>query len=315
MQNRCSLEKFMYIGHKAHTASEQTSKLSREGIAISEREVERINKIISPLITKGQSISNILMSHKDNIMLDETTIYKYIKLGLFDAKTTDLLNVVKMKPRRKKAKLKIERAYLKNRSYRDFLKFIKNNPDTPIVQMDTVEGIKGYGESVILTIHFVEAELMLAFKREANTARSVTNIIDNLYKKLGHDEFVKLFPVILCDQGSEFSNPSAIEETSSGIKRTTVFYTDAGSPYQKGACENNHSLIRRVIPKGISLNPYSQEQINLLMNNINSYKRKKLNNRCAIETFNFFHKESILEKLGVSIIPHDDVTLNPNLFK
>ena len=313
-KKKCPLEKFIYIGHKAHVSSAQTAVLSREGIVISERELERIDRIISPLIMNGQSIPNIFMTHKDDIMLDESTIYKYVKLGLFDAKTTDLLNVVKMKPRRKASKIKVEKSFLKNRTYRDFLEFIKNNPDTPIVQMDSVEGIKGCGEAVLLTIHFVESELMLAFKREANTARSVTNIIDDIYEKLGHEVFVDLFKICLCDRGSEFSNPSAIETTSSGIRRSRVFYTDAGAPYQKGACENNHSLIRRVIPKGTSLNGYSQEQIELLMNNINSYKRKKLNNRSAIETFNFFHNKLILEKLDVSLIEPDNIILNKKLF-
>jgi hypothetical protein len=42
---------------------------------------------------------------------------------------------------------------------------MKENPDLPVVQMDTVMGSKG--GKVLLTIHFVEASLMLAFIREA----------------------------------------------------------------------------------------------------------------------------------------------------
>jgi IS30 family transposase len=94
-----------------------------------------------------------------------------------------------------------------------------------------------------------------------------------------------------------------------------VFYTDPGAPYQKGACENNHSLIRRLIPKGTSLKGYTQDDINLLMNHINSYPRKKLNNRSPFDTFSFLHGSSVLEKLGVKRIDPDDVTLNPSLFK
>jgi IS30 family transposase len=312
---KCTLEKFLYTGHKAHLISTQMAKQSREGIAVSPAEITRLNQVISPLVKQGQSIHNIFMTHKDEIMADESTIYRYIKLGLFDAKVTDLLNVVKMKPRRVKPKLKVDKAYIKGREYRSFLKFIQDNPDMPIVQMDTVEGQKGHGEPVLLTMHFVEAELMLAFKREANTAQSVTDIVDKLYKRLGHDTFTNLFQVILCDQGSEFSNPCAIENTLKGTSRTRIFYTEPSAPYQKGACENNHSLIRRIIPKGTSLRGYSPKNITLMMNHINSYKRKKLKAKSPIETFNFFHDPLILKKLGVTLVKPDDVILNPSLFK
>ena len=84
-----------------------------------------------------------------------------------------------------------------------------DNPDTPVVEMDSVEGKKG--GKVLLTIFFRDSNFMLAFLREANTARSVTDIINGLYEALGPDTFSKLFPVILTDRGTEFSNPTAIE--------------------------------------------------------------------------------------------------------
>ena len=35
-----------------------------------------------------------------------------------------------------------------------------------------------------------------------------------------------------------------------------MFYCDANAPYQKGSCENNHELIRRIIPKGTDIGRY-----------------------------------------------------------
>jgi IS30 family transposase len=75
--------------------------------------------------------------------------------------------------------------------------------------MDSVIGSKG--GKCLLTIHFVETSLMLAFLRDANTSKSVTDIFEMLYDKLGKPLFKRLFPVILTDNGSEFSNPKAIE--------------------------------------------------------------------------------------------------------
>ena len=50
---------------------------------------------------------------------------------------------------------------------------------------------------------------MLAFIRDHNTARSVTEIFNSLDTILGRDIFQALFPVILTDRGSEFTDPTA----------------------------------------------------------------------------------------------------------
>ena len=69
-----------------------------------------------------------------------------------------------------------------------------------IVQMDSVIG--RVGGKCLLTIHFVETSLMLAFLRDANTSGSVTRIINLLDKVLGAKTFSRLLPVILTDNGS-----------------------------------------------------------------------------------------------------------------
>jgi IS30 family transposase len=314
-RHKCTLEKFVYSAKEAHKAYQETLVSSRTGIATPLDELFRLDEIISPLLKQGQSVHAILASHKDEIMLDEKTLYTYIKAGFFSAKPLDLLNMVKLRPRKKKQEIKVERGCKEGRSYRDFLAFMQTNPDTPIVQMDSIIGIVSALEPVVLTIHFVEAQLMLAFKRPANTAKSVTEIINALYALLGRETFKKLFPIILCDNGSEFSSPSAIEKDKDSVARTKLFYTDPGAPYQKGACENNHSLIRRVLPKGTSFKPYSQQDFQLLMNHINSYPRKKLNDRSPIEVFSFLHPDLSLEMLGINPICRDDVILNPSLLK
>ena len=79
---------------------------------------------------------------------------------------------------------------------------------------------------------------MLAFLRDANTSQSVLEIFDELQARIGIERFKQIFPLILTDNGSEFSNPVAIEcDRETGEIRTRIFYCDAGKPYQKGAIE------------------------------------------------------------------------------
>ena len=165
----------------------------------------------------------------------------------------------------------------------DYCLYIKEHSDTPVVQMDSVEGKKG--GKVLLTMHFTTPQFMLAFIRDANTSQSVIDIINRLYIELFPHVFNNLFPILLGDNGSEFSNPFAIEFDSQGNQRTKVFYCDPSAPYQKGAAENNHELIRRVIPKGTSMDDLSQYDIIKLMSHINSYPRKKLGEKTPYKIY------------------------------
>lgn len=312
---KCTLMKNIYDAEHAHIRSHEKISKSRSGLCVSEEEINRLNKIISPLVQQGQSLNQIYLNHQDELMCSEKTLYNYVDACLFDVRNIDLPRKVKFRERYKKPEFKVDKGCRIDRNYKNFCEFLEKHPDISTVQMDSVIGEKG--GKCLLTIHFVECSLMLAFLRDANTSKSVTDIYDTLYEILGKEEFIKLFPVILTDNGSEFSNPKAIEyggKKFSGL-RTRVFYCDAGSPYQKGAIEVNHELIRRLIPKGTSMNHLTQDDINLMMNHINSYKRKKLNNRSPYETFSFYHGEEVLHKLGCSPVAASDIMLKPALLK
>ena len=74
-------------------------------------------------------------------------------------------------------------------------------------------------------------------------------------------------------------------------------------------------MIRRVLKKGTSFDNLVQDDVSLMMSHINSYKRKKLGNRSAHQLFSFLHGEEILEKLGITLIPSDEINLTPLLLK
>ena len=180
-------------------------------------------------------------------------------------------------------------------------------------QLDSVEGIKG--GSVLLTIHFVLPKLQLAFLRDANDSKSVTDIFDALYKLLGFENFAKILPICLADNGTEFSDPFGIEADSDGVIRSRLFYCDPSSPGQKGACENNYEFIRRIIPKSTDLGQYTQSQIDIMMDHINSYGRPELGDKSPYEMFEFYYGKEILDLLGIHKIPANEIILKPQLLK
>ena len=52
-----------------------------------------------------------------------------------------------------------------------------------------------------------------------------------------------------------------------------------------------------------------------MMDHINSYKRKKLNNQSPHQLFSFLYGADVLEKLNSHLIDPNEITLKPELLK
>lgn len=311
--HRCVLKKFLYRAIPANDAYTTVLSESRTGLSYSEQELLYMDEIISPLVKKKQSLHHICVSQANNILCCERTIYTLIEQGVLSVRNIDLPRKVRYRIRKRKKPFKVDKNCLMGRTYQDYQSYIKENPDIPVVQMDTVEGTKG--GKVLLTIFFTQSDLMLMYLRDHNTSQSVIDVFNTLDEILGRETFMRLFPLILTDNGSEFSNPKAIEYDAYGEQRTKIFYCEPFSPHQKPEIERNHEFIRMVLPKGMSFDHLTQPYVNLLTCHVNSLIRKKLNDRSAITTFNFFQGDTILPKLDILAIPPEEVTLSPELLR
>lgn len=308
----CHYRKKVYRANIAHSEYKHNLSESRRGFYIRKAEAKRIEQIIAQLILHGQSVHHVYLAHKDELTISERSIYTYIDGGVFNLKNIDLPRKVRYRVRKKQAEPKIDRHCREGRTYEDYIAYIKENPSA-IVQMDTVKG--GISGKVLLTLHFVTCKFMIAILRDANTSKSVIQTINQLDATLGREKFKELFPVLLTDNGCEFSNPARIEADLNGEMRTRVFYCDRNRPDQKGSIEVTHEFIRRIIPRGQSLECYTQEDINLMMSHINSYGRKRLNDISPYDMFTLLYGQGTAELLGIQKIPYDQINLTPNLLK
>ena len=308
----CTLLKYIYDPKSAQATYELVLKETRSGITYTQEEIVSINKIVTPLINKGQSPHHICINHSDELMLSESTLYRLIDLKLLDVRNIDLPRKVRYAVRQKSNPYKVDKKCRVGRTYADYESYMVTHPILPVTEMDTVEGKKG--GKVLLTLHFVRAEFMLAFIRDRNDSQSVIDIINYIYNTVGFESFTATIPLILTDNGSEFSNPFAIECDSDGVIRTRIFYCDPSSPHQKGSAEVNHEMIRRFIPKGTSFDHLVQSDISLMMNNINSHCRRSLGNKCPYDVMAFLYGNEFLDALGCIKISPDDVTMNSSIF-
>ena len=104
-----------------------------------------------------------------------------------------------------------------------------------------------------------------------------------------------------------------IENDENGELITKVFFCDPYKSSQKGSCERNHEFIRYIIPKGITFDKLTNENIIDMMNNINSVSRKSLNFHTPFELFNNIYGNTITKKLHLVPIKKDEVNLSYKL--
>ena len=315
MQRSCKKNKAYYSAHKANAAHHKAIKDAHSGVRKTPAELREISEIIEPLIKKGQSLNHICSTHGDELGISERTLYNYIDSNIFKVRNIDLPKKVVYRERRPKQILtKIEYQYRQGRTIDDFNSFTEANPELSVVEMDTVKGARGKGK-VLLTMIFRKSNFMLIFLMKDGTQDSVIQIFDTLNDMLGTALFKRLFGVILTDNGVEFKNPAALEHTRTGLIRTHVFFCDPQASWQKPHVENNHRLIRRILPKGTSFNPLTVKDVNLICRHINSVRREQFCNNTPFDLMSSQDDKKLLSALDLSPIPPDEVFLSPKLIK
>ena len=99
---------------------------------------------------------------------------------------------------------------MKGRTYDDFISNISENPNTDVVEMDTVLSSRD-GDKCLLTFLFRKSNFMLAFLLNNKSAEEVKKSFELIKKTLGLELFKRYFQCILTDNGTEFANPLELE--------------------------------------------------------------------------------------------------------
>jgi len=313
-KQKCRKNKYFYYAEDAHVNYRSLLIESRQGIDTDCEEFSKLKAIVKEDISKGHSFAMIIMNHPE-LDVCERTLYEYQNKGYLDIANIDLPRKVRYKKRKKTGpkRVKRDRKSLDGRRYTDFIRYINDNLITYYAQMDTVEGVQG-GEC-LLTFTFITLGTILAFKLENQDSTCVSNKIIELKELLGYEIFRKIFPVILTDNGPEFFNIEAIESNGEDIKDTKLFFCKPGRSDQKGSLENAHSYIRRFIEKGEDFAKYSDKDINRIVNNINSMRRKKYNPETAYILFERKFGKDVALKLGLYKMNSTEVIISSKLLK
>ena len=323
-ERECPMKKKFYIAAVAQAECDSERSLSRSGVHPDDETVAKMNEALSPCIRNGQSPMAVKMSNPDLFgKYAKSTVYGWIANGLFSAKKHDLpFAGTRRKPRRKpetktNAKCRI------GRTIKEMWEKLKVLGKSVTCELDTVIGsISG---KVLFTMIFTDSDLALAFLRDAKTSQTCTRIFNMLWTVAGPKLFRTLFEHTLTDNGTEFSDPEMIENyrpdpehnpTKLLPRGISLWYADPYCSSQKAHIERFHNELRRILQKGTSFDPLTQEQIALALSHLNSYPRESLGGRTPYDVFVEKHGEegrAFLAKLGIVRIPANQVTLHPFL--
>ena len=316
----CIKDRYIYTAQYADAAVNRRRSESRQGIRLTDEQKTFVDELVTKLVKKGQPLTHIYAEHKAEMPMSLRSLYNYIDAGLLSIKNIDLRRKVGYKSRRKK-KDKEEpprgfaiQKHREGRTFEDYEIYMKQN-GLSALEMDTVKGVQKRGKR-LLTMIFQDNSVMLLFLMPDGTAASVKRVFDYLERGLGLERFQRLFPVFLTDNGSEFKCVDILEMTEDLQCRTRLFYCDPMASWQKPHIEKNHEFIRYVIPRGKRFDPYTQEDITLLMNHINSTRRPGLGDKAPYELVSEDDEDmqALFALLKMDLIPPDEVHLMPDLF-
>lgn len=317
----CYKDKYIYSAKYADATVNRRRSESRQGIRTTGDTMKQMDTLVTELVKKGQPLTHIYANHSNELPVSLRTLYNYIDSGSMTVKNIDLRRKTGYRPRKKGRQHTLgfsNMEFRQLRMYADFENALKAGGFCvdEVVEMDTVRGSRESGKR-LLTMIFRANNVMLLFLMPDGKAESVKRVFDYLEAGLGVECFRKLFPVILTDNGSEFKRVDDLELTVDFSYRTHIYYCDPMASWQKGCIEKNHEYIRYAIPKGKSLNPYTQADITILMNHINSIKRSGLGNRSPYDLIQDSDEcmLRLMALLKMHPIPPDEVHVKPDFLK
>lgn len=309
---KCNKVKIKYHAETAIKMHNAVQRVSRIGSKVDSFPQE-FKDYLSTLIKNGISpevIMNTLPEKFQMFKSATSSFYNWIDKGLLDCCNLDLRNKVS---RVRYGSSTIRRNTVKGhqldgRSIENLSEEERKNRPLGIVELDTVEGIKG-GE-LLFTIMIPCFSLMLGFKIKRKTQEEIGKVLDYLEEKLDCYFYI-IFRKGIPDNGCEFTDFKILEKSIHPDlnKRMEIHYTHTYASYEKPHIENNHILLRWLIEKGFDITLLSADDILDIINRLNNYPRPKKDFKTPLQLLeNEFGKE-ILDLLNLHHIPIDQLNM------
>lgn len=231
-------------------------------VRFSEGKSDKINL----LLDKDWSVDSIC--GRDKLLEAEEccstkTLYRMVADGIFNS------NKLRRKGKRKPNNHKEKRGKINNCKTiheRDNKYFMKSKD----VEFGHFEGDTIIGEkrkSAIVTLVDKQSKYIVLLKA-SRKSEDVLVAMKNWFTSISST----VIKTVVFDRGKEFAKWEEMEATG----RTEIYFSDPGSPGQRGLNENSNGIVRKDLPKSTDLSKHSQLKLNQIANKWNSIPRKSL---------------------------------------
>jgi len=207
----CKFQRQIYEAKRAQAEYEAVLVDSRTGITLNKEDFYKTEEIISSAVRGGQHIYHAIKAN--DLPVSVATVYRHIHKKYYSISLLDLPRAVKFKPIKATGTEVIPKWARDGRRFEDFLQYMEDNSDIPLVQLDTVLG--RIGGKVIMTLHFVNSDFMIGLLLDNKTAAEASGKIINLKSTLKNAGFTfgTLAPVLLTDNGENSAMFSLLKMT------------------------------------------------------------------------------------------------------
>ncbi|AWI39925.1 IS30 family transposase [Lactiplantibacillus plantarum] len=207
--------------------------------------------------------------YRPNEMVCTATLYNYIDAQLLEIRNINLLEKTR---RRTKHKHLANHKQLIGRSINERPKRVNSRREFGHFEIDTVVGKRNGRESVILTLN--ERKSRCEFMRliDGKDADSVNYALKEIT-----NEYSDIIKTITADNGTEFTNLNEI--------LADVYYAHPYRSCDRATNETHNRMICRDIPKGMSLDTLSPDDVRQVEDRLNHLPRRILGYRTPAELF------------------------------
>jgi len=312
----CIQPRWRYSAKSAQASCDARAKESRRGIDMTPQEMETLVTQVRDGLSKGQSVHHIFASRE--LPCSERSFYRHIEAEGFPIIALELPKKVKYKKRTHPGGKDHDSTFYAGRTYDDFMA-LPEQVRAHAAQGDSVIGRRG-DDARIFSLHRPDLSFQLYFLAEDGTPAPIVASLDELERacvdpETGRCCFEELFGVILLDRGSEFDDIEGMERSclNPAKKRCHVFFADPGRADQKASCEKNHVELRKILPKGMSMEALTVAQLKEICSHVNSTIRKGCGNTTPFCKARRVFPQFLLDALGLREVPPEDVIARPGI--
>ena len=207
------------------------------------------------------------------------TLYNMLWQGKLPI-TLTLFEVPKVLGRKRHRKWVRKNKRIKGRSIEERPAIVVERKEFGHWEVDTVVGRRKGREAVIFTAVEKLTSTCIAIRISNRTSAGVESAMIQLADWYGEKQFCEIFKTMTADNGSEFETFSKFESLG-----TKIYFAHPYSSWERPQNERQNGMIRDYIPKGTSIERFSDDDILNIADELNQRPRRSLSYHAPIEIF------------------------------